>query len=266
VEPLVLPDPFGTEPLEEIHLNQAPLVRVLAQARFEHLSLFMKPDPIAPFIEEISAEYPLLKEGRELQVVVGPTGVSQEPSTNLLWQARSQDSAWTVTISNGSLAVETSQYQSRDDFIARFLRVLRAFADTLGTPPSTRLGIRYTNQINSDNLDPDQLPSLIRADAKGGLAIPVGQNAELKHSITDALFAVGDRFVQGRWGLLPPGTVLDPTLQPLSTKAWILDLDSFTEATDVFVNLQDSKIRGLAEQAYRLFRWLITDEFIERFR
>lgn len=266
MEPLVLPDPFGTEPLEEIRLNHAPLVRVLAQARFEHLSLFMKPDPIAPFVQEISVEYPLLKEAHELQVVVGPTGVSQEPSTNLLWQARSHDSAWTVTISNGSLAVETSQYQSRDDFIERFMRVLRAFTATLGTPPSTRLGIRYTNQVNVDSIDPGQLSSLIRADAKGGLAIPVRQNAELRHSITDALFAIGDRFVQGRWGVLPPGTVLDPALQPLPAKAWILDLDSFMEATDVFVNVQDGKIRGLAEQAYRLFRWLITNEFIERFR
>lgn len=266
MESVAFPGPFDAEHVEEIHLDHAPLTRVLAQVRFEQLALFMKPDPVAPFVQEISNEYPLLKQAHEVQVVVGPTGVSQEPSAAPLWQMRSQDAMWMVTISNGSLAMETSQYTSREDFIERFLRVLRAFTISLGTPPSTRLGLRYTNQVNSDDLGPEELSSLIRPEAKGGMAIPVGKNAELKHSITDALFAVSDSFVQARWGLLPAGTVLDPTMKPLPTRALILDLDSFTATTGVLTNIQDSNIRSLAERAYHLFRWLVTDEFITRFQ
>lgn len=262
-----MPNPFGPEPIEEIHLARAPLIRVLAQVRFEQLALFMKADPIAPFVQRISDEYPLLKEAHELQVVVGPTGASQQQSSSQIWEIRSQDSSWIVTVSNGSLALATSRYESREEFIARFEHIVTAFAETLGTPPSTRLGIRYTNQIKDSHSDPAMLAALIRPIAQGGMAIPAIPNVQLRHSFADMMFAIDDDLVQGRWGLLPEGTVMDPTLPPVAIPSLILDLDSFTmRSADIFSNAQGGKIRELSERAYRLFRWLITDEFIERFR
>jgi uncharacterized protein (TIGR04255 family) len=265
--PASSPGPFGPEPVEEVRLTKAPLARVLAQVRFEQLSLFVKPEPVAPFVERLSSEYPLLKSAHELQVVVGPSEVSQQPSPAQLWQLRSQDSSWTVTVSNGSLAIETSRYDRRDAFVARFEAVIQAFTETLGAPPPTRLGIRYTNLINADTLDTDELAALIRRDAQGGLAIPVSPNAERRHSLNDILFVVEEDFIQARWGLLPEGTVLDPTWPPLSSRSWFLDLDSFTNRPgDMRAPVQARRARDLAERAYRLFRWLVTDDFIARFQ
>jgi uncharacterized protein (TIGR04255 family) len=71
----------------------------------------------------------------------------------------------------------------------------------------------------------------------------------------------------GRWGKLPRGMTIDPSLLPPSEEdSWIIDLDvSETEEMSFDVELLITKVRSYAERIYTIFRWMVTDEFIREY-
>lgn len=265
--PSPLPTPFGSEPLDEIPLAGAPLVRVLTQLRFEGLAAFARSEPLALFVESLLPKYPLLKEAHETEIVVGPEVVTQQPTTAKIWQLRNDEATWVITVSNGSLSLETSSYDSRSSFVKHFKEIIDTFSETVGKPKPTRLGIRYTNQVAVDALGSVSMDQLVRGDALGGLAIPLSSGAVRRHSLSDSLFGLDDDLLQVRWGLLPAGALFDPGLRAMAGESWTLDLDSFTSSRIEADALAISKrVETLAERAYRMFRWLVTDHFLERFQ
>lgn len=259
--------PFDGAPVDEIPLARAPLVRVLAQARFENLAVFKRENFISPFIERLLNHFPLLEEGYETELIVGPSGVSQKDSSRPVWRLRSLDRTWTVTVSPGSLAIETTTYVSRTDFLHRFENTSSAFIETIGASVVVRLGMRYTNLITDESIPTYELISFFRPDSRGALSIPSDEATTLQHAINDALFATGDRAVQGRWGLLPGGAIFDPSIVPVPHQSWFLDIDSFTATRlEMDSTVLAEELQNLSERAYRMFRWLVTEQFIERFR
>lgn len=259
--------PFDGPPVDEIPLVRAPLVRVLTQVRFENLAVFRRSNFIDPFIERLLEPFPLLEEGHETELIVGPSGVSQKDSSSPVWRLRSLDRSWTVTVASGSLAIETTDYKSRTDFLGRFRNVSAAFIDTIGASRALRLGIRYTNQITDGSIATEALIKFFRPETRGPLSIPSGDVASLQHGINDALFIIGNQAVQARWGLLPPAAAFDPSIAPVAHRSWFLDIDSFRDTALVMdVDVLDDELKSLAERAYRLFRWLVTQEFIDKYR
>jgi uncharacterized protein (TIGR04255 family) len=261
-----VPAPFSGLPIEEVPLARAPLVRVIAQVRFENMAIFKRANFINPFVEELLGDYPLLDEGHETEIIVDTSGISQkEDSTTQIWRLRSLDHHWTVTVSRGSLAIETSRYHSRTDFICRLKRVCEAFLTKIGASVVTRLGVRYTNQVSDETVSSERLVRFFRQDARGGLSIPP-DGARINHSLCDALFVMEGRSVQGRWGLLPANTLFDPTLPPVGRPTWFLDIDCYTAGgIDMAADALSEEATSLSERAYGLFRWLVTDDFIEHF-
>lgn len=261
------PAPFDETPVDEIPLDQAPLVRVLAQVRFENLAVFKRENFINPFIEQLLNHFPLLDEGHETELVLGPSGVSRKDSSSPVWRLRSLDRKWTVTVSQGSLAIETTAYESRTDFLQRFEHVCATFIEAIGTSIAIRLGIRYTNQILDESISTSELISFFRQDSRGALNIPSNDATTLLQGINEASFATGERTVQARWGLLPGQTIFDPSIAPVPFQSWFLDIDSFT-TTRQHMNAVylTEELQNLSERAYRMFRWLVTERFIERFR
>src|SRR5207244_2944544 len=160
-----LATPFGDEPLREIPLPEAPLVRVVAQLRFPEIASVVKRDFIGAFQEAIREGYPILREERGVAVVLGPEGVAQQ-STEQIWRFHSADGSWRVSLAPTFVALETDDYGSRDDFLARFQTVIDATADHLGPEFWERLGVRYVDRVE----DPDaleRLSELVRADVLG---------------------------------------------------------------------------------------------------
>jgi len=257
--------PFSGLPIEEIPLVQAPLVRVLAQVRYENMAIFKKPNFINPFVELMLDRYPLLEEGHETEITIGPGGVSKTDSSNPTWRLRSIDHDWTVTISVGSLAIETANYQSRIDFVSRFRDVCDAFLSSVGRSVVMRLGVRYTNQIGVGSFTVDELAQFFRPDARGGLSIPP-DGAAIRHVINDASFSIEDHNVQGRWGILPPQGLFDPTLAPLDHASWFLDIDCATAASVTMeADALAAEADTLSKRAYGMFRWLVTEDFLRSF-
>ncbi|WP_081639715.1 TIGR04255 family protein [Actinomadura flavalba] len=255
--------PFDSEPIDEIPLSTPPLVRVLAQVRFPRLAAQENASIMRSFSEMISDQYPLLDETQEVDFIVSGGGVAQHERPRSGQRLRDVTENWIVTTAPGSLAIETTDYRGRTDFIAKFSTVVQAFIRAVNPPFVERIGIRYTNRLTRSNLL-EYLDSAIKPEALGGLAIPISQDVQRNHAICDALFHLKGGSIQARWGLLPPGGVMDPAISPVAQESWVLDLDSFAETRSVADTAAiATELQSLAEQAYRMFRWIVTDKFIE---
>ena len=175
------------------------------------------------------------------------------------------DETWQVSFSETFLTIDTAEYTGRENFAARLAAVWQLFAGIVAPPFVERVGVRYINRIT----EPDHLavlPDLMRARGPWRPRCGPRQRA-ITHSMSEALYQLGDHdLLQARWGLLPPGAVLDATIPPVPMPSWILDLDSFfigktVPDTEPITNL----VTSLAERAYRYFRWVVTPEFLSTF-
>jgi len=270
---VALSSPFGDEEVEEVALPDAPLARVVAQIRYRRLSVLATDNGGANAVAAaLRQAYPLLNEAQEVAVTITPEGVSQAPGGGRLWQLRSVDLNWQVSFGPEFVSLDTSTYTGREDFMARLKTVLTCFADTIAPPFAERIGVRYINRI--ENVDVDELKELVRPEVLGGLAVPM-RTVTLTHSLSEALYNLRPDILPGgvvmdglqaRWGVLPPGAVLDPTLPPVPTPSWVLDLDSFRVGkADIAADAIADEVRNLAERAYRYFRWVVTPAFLTRF-
>src|SRR5581483_3006748 len=258
--------PFGSEPLAEIALPRAPLVRVLSQVRWPQLTVMKAQlDSSAQQVgSKLASQYPLSAEQREVHIVLSPEGVSQQ-AAGKIFQFRSVDEAWQVSLSESFVALESSHYTSRDDFCTRLEAVLAALASVVDIPLAARIGFRYTNRIAGDqNLAAS--PNLVQETLLGGHAVPLEGGVSLIHTLSEAVYQVGDIRLLARWAHLPPNSSIDPAIAPTDLPSWVLDLDAFRE------NRLDFNPRSLAEHARelsavasRFFRSAPSDDFLRHF-
>ena len=265
--------PFSDAPIDDVRLDRAPLARVLMQIRYPRLASLAVAGHVADRVASALAEvgYPILSEQQEMSIAITPDGVVPTPGGGRLLQLRSPDEVWQVTFGAEFIALHTSAYIDRNDFMKRTIAVIDIFSEVVKPPFAERIGFRYVNRIEGP--DRLELPRLIRSQVLGGLAVPPG-GAQLAHSINESVYSLADRGpdgsvtdgLQARWGLLPPGATLDPSLPPSSEESWVLDLDSVRVAKRPFeASGIEQEIRELSVRAYRYFRWIVTDHFISHF-
>jgi uncharacterized protein (TIGR04255 family) len=260
-------DPFGDDPVEEVPLPGSPLVRALAQVRFPNLAALSTPSAdatVGRIVEHLKDDYPIIGEQREAQLVMTQEGVTQTQGAKL-WQMRSRDETWQVSLGGTFVALDTKAYTSRGDFARRLEEILRSVSEELDPPYAERLGVRYTNRIE----EPERvlrIQELVRPEVLGGLAVPRPGDVALAHTLTESLYTIGSRMLHVRWGLLPPNAQIDPTLPAASSTSWILDLDSFVQdRLDFDASALAAAAERLASAAYRYFRWAVTEDFLKEF-
>lgn len=256
--PLTRPTPA------EVALKNAPLVRVVAQVRFPLIASVDKRDFIAPFQEAIRPDYPVLRPEQSRAVVLSPQGPLEATSNNV-WRFHNASASWRVSLASDFLALETTEYTSRDDFLARFKPVLEALHKHLNPQVIDRLGIRYIDRIIGENLG--VMPKLIRPEIAGVLGSPMVEN--IVHAISENVFVLpnGDGQLMARWGLVPPRGTVDPAaVDAIDEPSWLLDVDAFMAETRNFdVSAAVAQTRKFAERIYTFFRWAVTDEFLRRY-
>lgn len=157
-------------PPKEVQLPSAPLARVIAQARFAPILAIRNPDKVASFQEAIRTTYPILQEERAHHIVIGPVG-ERASREELIWRFgnREKRPEWRVSLSVDFVALETSAYVSRTDFLGRFKTVIRALEQSFTPTECQRLGVRYIDRITgeangkiADLISPKFLGSLCR--------------------------------------------------------------------------------------------------------
>lgn len=257
--------PFGGEALDEIRLKDSPLVRVLTQVRFPVLGTLRDGDALAVFGRALADDYPIIRDERGVGFLIGPEGVAQGQNTEVIHRWVSGDDQWQVSLGSTFLALDTSAYVSRSGFCERFDTVLSAFAEAAKPPKFERVGVRYVNQIaNPEHLA--KLKDLVRPEVFGAMTIPEQFSVELALSVCESQYEAGDQSLRVRWGSIPAGAVLDPSIPPAPVQSWVLDLDAYqtgslgTDAGDL-----GDLTRRLAENAYRYFLWVVTPEFLTTF-
>jgi uncharacterized protein (TIGR04255 family) len=256
-------DPFRGPPPAEVPLSRAPLIRVLAQVKFPLVASIERRDFIAPFQEGIRKAYPILRPEKSQTVLLGPEGVQVQSGTT--WRFENADKTWRVSLAPDFLALETTRYTSRDDFLARLETVLVTLGDRIEPAIVDRVGMRYIDRIKGEHFE--ALPDLVRPEIAG--IVGAGVSAVIHQSMTENLFGLpdGQGHVLARWGLLPPQATFDPgMIEPLGESSWILDLDAFVEDSIPFdTGVLLGMARGFAERIYSVFRWVVTDEFLRRY-
>ncbi len=258
--------PLTGPPPVEVPLATPPLVRVIAQVRFPVIASIEKSEFIAPFQEALRATYPVLRPEISQHLLLGPGGV-HETRASTLWRLQEAGEGWTVTLAPDFVALETTRYSSREDFLGRLRCVLEALEQHINPRLIDRLGLRYVDQLTGALLV--DLPSLLRPEVSGILASPLAEHTA--QSLAEQVFALPEEgaSLRARWGLVPAGATVDPgAMPPLATPSWILDLDAFTpqgegaRALDVAATL--AQARSFAERIYSMFRWAVTDDFLRR--
>lgn len=266
-DPLPLPSsasPLVGPPPDEVPLTHAPLIRVVAQVRFPLIVSVERREFIAPFQEAIRGDYPVLRQEQSRGLVVGPQGMRQAPS-NTAWRFHDADGAWRVTLASDFVALETTSYTSRDDFLGRIRKVVQALADHIDPRVVDRLGVRYIDRISGKDLD--DLPKMVRPEVAGILGSVLAGHAH--HSISENVFMLpnGAGQATARWGLVPPRSTVDPgAIEAIEQASWLLDLDTFqAETRPLDVDTLVEQARSFAERIYSIFRWAVTDEFLRRY-
>ncbi|MFC9002707.1 TIGR04255 family protein [Streptomyces microflavus] len=263
-----LKQPFSDEPYDEVRLPSAPLVRVLCQLKFERMSVLDSPVAARDFAAALSSSYPYLDTSTEINMLIGGGQVMPQSTHQPVWRLRSGDKSKTATLTNGSLALETSSYEGREAFCEELHRVVEVLQAVVKIPTLSRIGVRYTNQVTGAPLA--ELSEYFRQEISGMSTASLGR-AEMLHCLSQASFAEGAGAAGGgfvaQWGMMPPNGGFDPTLPVLAERSFVLDLDAFREGVGIEANpsVVRSEALALAERAYRFLRWAVTTRFLRQY-
>lgn len=263
--------PFSDAPVDDVRLARAPLVRVLTQLRFPGaLGALLGQDPVARFAGPFAeAGYPLVERGEQFNLEIDPQGVRTLPG-GPLWTLSSADRAWQVALTPEFVTLSSGSYTHRDDFLQRVVRVVEVLGSVITVPEVSRIGYRYINRL--PGLSHDAIRPLVREAFHAGVAVPEG-SARLFGSVSEATFSLdaGPGFsgvrdgLISRWGQLQPGMVMDPSVPPVDTPSWVLDIDAFRHSSIAFeAESIAAEVREMSVRAYRFFRWAVTPAFLDR--
>lgn len=256
-------DPLTSGPPTEIPLRNAPLVRVVAAVRFPIIAAIEQRGFMTAFQEAIRAEYPVLRPETTKGVVVGPQGVAAMPEQTI-WRFADVEGAWRVSLAPDFMALETTAYRSRQDFLDRLKEAVDALDEHVQPKVIDRFGVRYIDRITGQAAD--EIVRLVRPEVSGIATSVLAPHVQ--HAISEVLLNAGDDAgMLARWGRLPPNATVDPSaMEPVAERSWILDIDMFSSKPSRFEPDQLlNKAGQFAERIYTFFRWVVTEEFLRRY-
>jgi uncharacterized protein (TIGR04255 family) len=238
------------------------LVRVVSQIAFPLIASIGQAEYIGPFQEAIRDTYPVLRPDQTQGVVMGPEGAVSTTSERL-WRFADSDGHWRATLAPTFVALESTAYTNRDDFLGRLARLLTAADEHIAPKVVDRLGLRYIDRVREPEFA--DIPRLFRREMLGLAGTDAWQHVEL--SLNQTRFSLPAASVTATWGQLPVMGTHDPNaVEPIEQPSWILDLDMFTRQQFEFnVDQITDKCRSFAERIYAIFRWAVTDEFLRRY-
>jgi uncharacterized protein (TIGR04255 family) len=248
----------------EVPLVNAPLIRVVAQVKFPLIVSIEKKEFIAPFQEAIRDDYPILRLEKTREFTIGAQTLESTPP-NVAWRFGDAKGVWRASVSSGFVALETTTYTSRSDFIKRFKILLEAVNKHIEPKLVDRIGIRYIDQVKGESFN--KISKLVRKEVLGILGTPAIDYTQ--HALSETLFDLPDSKAKmlTRWGRLPAQATPDPdAIEPVSGPSWILDIDVFCNEHKPFI---PSKLTAEADKyskrIYSFFRWAVTDAFLQEY-
>lgn len=257
-------NPLTAQPPEEVPLKDAPLIRVIAQVRFPPILSIEKKDFVGSFQEAIREKYPILQPEQTQTFVLGPQGVVQ-PTFQVTWRFIDTAGSWRVSLAPNFMALETTAYSSRRDFLERLEHLLIAFDKSFNPQIIERFGLRYIDRLLGQDLQ--NISSLVKPEMAGLMAAEFREY--IHQTVNEYLFVIpnGGEKIIARWGLMPGGATFDiDAIEPVAESSWILDIDmSLSKNREFSIEELMSEGRCFAERIYTFFRWAVKDDFLRRF-
>lgn len=263
----MISNPFGDDPVDDVILADAPLVKVLAQLRFPANLEMEDRTALAGFQKALREDYPVYRAGAE-HTRVFADGKMLQLDSSIVHRFSDVDGSWVASVTPEWVALETTSYTTRVDFVARWSKVIAALSAMEQAPAVyDRLGVRYIDQLTGDDATVN-LRTNIREEVLGALALEDGESerGSLVAAVTQAHFLLDGPQLMARWGRLPPNGAILPGIDPIPEVSWILDMDVFVEEEGRRFNAEEvvAATERYAQHAYRFFRWAFTDTFIEQ--
>lgn len=259
-------NPLIDQPPLEVPLKNAPLVRVIAQMRFPPILAIEKKEAVSSFQEAIREKYPTLKPEHTRNLFLSPQDlqvVQSEPQ--ITWRFIDMTNSWRVSLASNFLALETTAYSSRSDFLERLEKIVTALHSTFKLTTIERFGLRYIDRLSGEEIN--NLSSFFRAEMTG-LVNSTVQNY-IQQTINESVFKIDDlgEHIIVRWGLVPANQTFDPNaIEPIAEKSWILDLDmSLSNSRKFSIPTIMEEAKQFSQRLYTFFRWAVTDDFLEHF-
>jgi uncharacterized protein (TIGR04255 family) len=237
-------------------------VRVIAQLRFPPIVSIEKREFVAPFQEALRQSYPILRPDQIQEFILGANGIASI-TPQVVWRFSDVAGHWRVSLAPEFIALETTSYSSRGDFLGRLRGILHALGEHIGLAASDRFGLRYIDRVTGPTVH--DMGQLVRKEVLGIAGTPLASKAQ--HLLSQALFELEGAQISMRWGWISPGSTVDPAaIEPLPERSWILDLDMFRAGARSFdVDELLVEARHYAERLYALFRWTVNEEFLRRY-
>ena len=256
----MIDEPFGIA-VPSTPLSDSPLAFVVAQVRFPLVVSIADEAFIGPFQELIRATYRDLRREEEAQVLLGPDGV-RTVKGGVVWRFSDEPSGWEVALAPEFLALATSRYTDRGDFLARLKQIVEALETWLRPSRARRLGVRYIDRVQKpEHLA--RLRDLVRPEVLGPFGVARPETVELSNSLTEVNYSFSDQSaLKARWGYLEPRTTFDPAIAPVDDASWVLDLDASHGEREFDSAAIVDQVQLFSDRIYRYFRWVVTDDFL----
>ena len=267
----VIMDPFTDEDLDEIPLAASPLETVIFQVQFPGSLSKLKQALAAEQVQAMLADdFPYAEKQRGVSWSIQPGQLpTQEPGAEF-WNLSSADRGVTASLGGDSVSVVTKAYRSRDQFLTLVAKVLAAVREAGNPPAASRIGVRYIDRVLLDQPGAHEWASKLSEPSRGILAAIKPEDIEcVPISIQQIVYKWRDGpQLQGRWGLLPRGAVVDPNMKVHDVDTWFLDIDTFVEDPSGALGFDEARelLTTLTRRSYRFFRWMVPTSALERFQ
>ena len=253
-------NPFVGQIPNSVQLPNAPLTASLVQIRFPDVHSIDKAEFIAEFQESIRDDYPLNHADHISGFELMKDNVRQTTEKN--WRFLDKKKQWRLSLATNFIALETSAYQSHQDFVNRIVTVVNALSETIKPSVMTRIGVRYVNRIHSSQLK--ELSRFLRPEILGIFTKDDG--GQITQTLNQVNVKTDDGSMMSRWGYMPANETHDPDLMPqIAEPSFFLDIDvfnNFTEVQNFEVDEIETRMKKLAKRAYGFFRWTVSNEFL----
>lgn len=239
-----------------------PLKVMLGQVRFPAILRVASLVGLAEFQEELRGEYPTFAQEQQLNIAIGPEGVSSGAETKN-FRFSTADGAWSTVLNPSFLTLEAAvatKYSNYDEFRVRFGRIWDVALRCLQPASATQQGLRYVDHLDWPDVAASEWGRFINSKLLGVLdAEELG--VQIQHTLTDTRFDLGQGVVLSfKYGLVQSG--------PDNALGFLMDTDCFTQVATEDIAVDDvlGRFDRFHDEIHVLFHWAATDEAKERFR
>lgn len=248
------------EELDRVVFDANPLAEVVCQLRFPQLLELEQFLPV-DFQKLIRRRFQNFDKRRNISIGIGDDAPSGSVTQSFVYDFSDHDQIFKLSLASTFLAISTNRYERWEKFIGELIPVLQALVDVYEIPYFQRIGLRYVNIIDRNELGLEAVPwtDLLKARLLGPLqdgAVPEEDLVELRTFFRIKLQR-GNATV--RAGLVERAG--------RDQHAFVIDSDFFEEGkfeaeTGAPANLLDEFNTG----ARNLFRWCIEPTLFEALR